>query len=178
MALLPSDLESHTLGRVSADTPGLDSVLARALDAVVAYCGWHIAPEVTETLTLDGSGSYLLQLPSLHVVDVSAVRQLGEPVSSTLYDWSVTGQIELRRPQGVWSRRYRSIEVDVVHGWAELPPDLEMVVLGLAGRAAASPLGETSIKVGDRMSTYAAVGTSPLGNELAVMQRYRVRVGR
>ena len=49
-----------------------DAVLAAA-EAVRSYCGWHIAPAVEETVTLDGSGGRHLLLPSLHVTEVSEI---------------------------------------------------------------------------------------------------------
>ncbi len=177
MALTASDVEAYSLGRVAADTPGLDSVVQRAEAAVVAYCGWHIAPQVSETLVLDGSGTGLLQLPTKHVVAIDRVSLLGVDLEADLYDWSRVGLIQIRSPRGMFPRRYQSVEVDLTHGHESTPPDLETVVLGMAVRAAASPMGETSIRVGERASTFGAVGTSPLQDEYRVLDRYRVRMG-
>lgn len=176
MALTPSDVEIYTLGRVSADTPGLGSVLDRAERAVLAYCNWHVYPSVTETLVLDGPGLPVLQLPSKYVTAVDEIRVLGEVLEPEAYDWASSGLVELRNPRGRFPRRYRSIHVDLVHGHTLMPPDLETVILGMTVRACASPLGETSIRVGDRSSTFGGVGTSPLADELYILDRYRVRV--
>ena len=35
--------------------------------AVRAYCGWHIAPSLSETLVLDGTGARAFILPTLHL---------------------------------------------------------------------------------------------------------------
>lgn len=177
MALLTTDeVEHRTLGRVPADLPGLSQVLSRAEESVIAYCEWHVAPRRTETLILDGTGSRLLQLPSLKVNDVTTVRHLGETMDPDLYDWSATGQIELRNPQARWTDRYRGIEVEIDHGYEDIPSDLASVIVGLVVRAAASPMGETMIRVGDRQSHYSRVGTMPLNAEYQVLERYRVRV--
>lgn len=177
MALLTTDeVEHRTLGRVPADLPGLSQVLSRAEESVIAYCEWHVAPRRTETLILDGTGSRLLQLPSLKVNDVISVRHLGDLMDPDLYDWSATGQIELRHPQDRWTHRYRGIEVEIDHGYENIPSDLASVIVGLVVRATASPMGETMIRVGDRQSHYGGVGTMPLDAEYRVLDRYRVRV--
>lgn len=179
MAHLTTDeIESRTLGRVSADTPGLSEVLERAENAVIRYCEWHVAPARTETLILDGSGTELVQLPSLKVNEIQSVRHLGKDVDPEAYDWSATGQIRLRNPQSRWSDRYRSIEVDLDHGYEELPDDLATVILGLVVRSIASPMGEIMIRVGDRQSQFgsAAGSVTPLGSEYQILSRYRARV--
>lgn len=176
--LTASDLEAHSQGRVSADTPGLDSVVSRAQDAVLSYCQWHVAPEIRETLTLDGSGTRLLQIPSLRVAEVVSITEDGKEIPQEHYDWSAAGLVSLRHPGRVWSDRYRSIEITLRHGFDRLPPELETVILGIALRASASPLGETTIRVGDRMSVFGGVGTSPMATEYQILDRYRVRVER
>lgn len=179
MALLTPDLvEYQTLGRVSADTPGLSEVLERAENAVIRYCEWHVAPARDETLILDGSGTGLVQLPSLKVNEIQEVRQLGQVVPPEAYDWSATGQIQLRNPSGRWTGRYRGIQVDLNHGYDELPADLVNVILGLVVRAVASPMGEIMVRVGDRQSQFgsSAGSVSPLDLEYQVLSRYRARV--
>ena len=69
--------------------------LAQAEAMVRAWCGWHIAPERDEVLTLDGPGGAHLTLPSLHVVDVASVVENGELLdpANGLYTWSAAGII-------------------------------------------------------------------------------------
>jgi hypothetical protein len=54
---------------------------AATVAEVRAFCGWHIAPEVTETLTLDGPGGYVLVLPTLHLVDLVSVTNDGTAIT-------------------------------------------------------------------------------------------------
>lgn len=177
MALGPSDVERYSLGRVAADTPGLDSVVARAERAVTEYCGWHVAPAVLETLVLDGSGHGTLQLPTKRVESIWSVKVLGVELGLNDYDWSPVGMLAMRS-HARFPDRYRSVEVSLTHGYETMPAELETVILGLAVRAVASPMGETSIRVGDRMSTFGSVGTSPMQAEYEVLDRYRVRLDR
>lgn len=95
--------------------------------ALSAFCGWHVAPEVTETLTVDGNGRSTLKLPTQHVTRVSAVRIDGREVSVVGDDgrgvirWNDIGML-----QGMtFPRRFRAVQVDLTHGWA--PEDLANV---------------------------------------------------
>ena len=67
------------------DAPaGVDAgAWAATVAEVRAYCGWHIAPVVTETLTLDGPGGHLLVLPTLRLVDLLSVTNEGHAVVET-----------------------------------------------------------------------------------------------
>ena len=107
------------------------------IDAVVqqvrARCEWHIAPEVTETLTLDARGADYIMLPSLRVVEVTAVRVWDDAARALVpatgwslrTGWSANGM--LYRPGG-WPDAFRAVEVDLRHGYAEAPADLAKMV--------------------------------------------------
>ena len=84
---------------------------------------WHIAPSVTETLTLDCDGGTRVVLPTLHLTDVTAVRDLSgdSPVDITDFRWSRAGI--LYRGCG-WPCGFQSLEVDIVHGYDTCPPEL------------------------------------------------------
>lgn len=116
-----------------------DTIVAQAQGAIRRYCGWHIAPEVTETITLDGSGSKHLWLPSLHVTDVSEVTDLGDVVDTDDYDWSANGYIQRR--SGCWTYRARQVTVTLTHGYSEIPPELVGVAVAVASRKLASLTG-------------------------------------
>jgi len=84
-----------TVPDLEAFRSGDDAAIVRQTQAAIRrYCGWHIAPSITETITLDGDGSRHLWLPSLHVTAVTAVTN-GDTVldvSSDL-DWSESGYV-------------------------------------------------------------------------------------
>jgi hypothetical protein len=91
---------------------------------VRAEAGWHIAPVVTETLLVDSYGGYLLSLPTRRVAAITAVRG----VTGELGTWTHLGSGLYRRsgwPVGV-------LEVDLTHGYAEIPSDLLPVVAARA----------------------------------------------
>ena len=116
---------------------------ARAEATVRAYCGWHVAPEKDETLTLDGSGNGALLLPSLHVVDVVSITENGTLLDPTDYAWSQAGMVR-RFPatwrvdaQGRWTGNLRAVVVEVVHGFTDWPLDVLAVIDRLVVRATA-----------------------------------------
>lgn len=111
----------------------------RAASAIRAACGWHIAPVVTETIIVNSDGSQDLLLPSLRVVDVTAVRIWNESTKTleSVQDWSLrTGWAAggILHRDGCWPRGYRVIEVDLVHGFDQCPPELLQVLANSVNR--------------------------------------------
>lgn len=137
------------------------------------YCGWHIAPAVTETITLDGPGGTLLRLPSLRVTAVIEVTNQGSAVSDP--QWSQHGMI-----RGRWTDRFRGITVTMTHGYDECPADILAVLEHMTKQ------GEAAEKVGVMQSMTAgpftaqastaslagAVGLS--GQHRGVLDRYKL----
>lgn len=110
-----------------ADFPGAPhaaSVVDAAAESVRAEAGWHIAPTVTETLTLDGVDGTDLVLPSLRVIDVTEIRDVTEAVPVILSDWRLSASSGIVRRIYGWPWRAASIEVDIVHGHPRCPTDL------------------------------------------------------
>lgn len=104
-------------------------VVQAASAQVRARAGWHIAPEVTETVTINGfSGGQWLSLPTKRLTDVTAVRRAG--VAVTDYTWYSTGLLYRRRgwPAGAY-------QVAIIHGYPECPLDLVPLVANLAARS-------------------------------------------
>lgn len=117
-----------------ADFPGAPFSDA-AVDAVVARirreAGWHIAPERTETVTVDGTATRLLPLPTLELTDVTEVRDVTAPASPVVVpDWRAARAGMIRRSGG-WPRGYLSVAADITHGYAECPADLLPVIATL-----------------------------------------------
>lgn len=116
------------------DFPGApfsEGVVDSAAAAVQRVAGWHIAPVVTETLTLDSDGGPTLVLPSLKVVSVTAVRNVTDPDAPvTLEGWRLRrASMTLRRACG-WP--CGTLEVDLEHGYEACPPDLLPVIASVA----------------------------------------------
>lgn len=97
-----------------------------ARKAVQRYCGWHVAPAVDETLTLDGPGSPLLVLPTLHVENLVALSEDGVEIDVDYLSWSHAGLVRKKvadwwviapRNGLWWTANYRGITVEIRHGY-------------------------------------------------------------
>lgn len=170
-------LSTYSLRKIAATDPRVPDALAGASRAIRKYCGWHVFPEITETLKLDGPGGRELDLPSMHVTDVASVSQHGDVVDASTYDWSELGGIKLRR--GWWTDRYRAIDVTLTHGWNEVE-DIQRVLLAIVTRELSSPSGATREQAGQVSVSWAITsqgasgGLAVLSNEYAVLDAYRI----
>src|SRR5215213_5938206 len=95
-----------------------NAILA-AEDQVRDFCGWHVAPSRTETITLDGSGTELLLLPSTYVTAIGSICEDGVTLGSAYYSWSQDGVVE--KLYGWWTRKRRGVQVTLTHGYPTCP---------------------------------------------------------
>ncbi len=112
------------------------AVLA-AEDQVRDFCGWHVAPSRTETITLDGSGTNLLLLPSTHVTAISSISENGVALAAAYYSWSEDGVVE--KLYGCWTRKRRAVQVSLTHGYPTCPAAIRREVARLAAASYANP---------------------------------------
>jgi hypothetical protein len=115
-----------------AGLPGapFDSELVlQAGEAIRNAAGWHIAPVVTETLEVDSPGGFNLYLKTKRLTAVSEVRDVTAGTVLTGYTFNRLGR--LTRASG-WPLNDHLLEVDVVHGYAEVPPELLRLGASLA----------------------------------------------
>lgn len=112
----------------------LDAYLA-ACASIRGECRWHIAPSLTETVTLDGDGSGVAFLPSLLVTAVQSITVDGIALTEVDQLWSAAGIIT-----GVYSTRMRGIVVTFTHGYAECPAELLTIAYGMAAAGATQRL--------------------------------------
>jgi hypothetical protein len=160
-----------------------------AIAYVQTYCGWHIAPSVTETLTLDGPGGNVLVLPSLYVTDVSAITEDGtvladgtDPDVPADYTWSQAGIVRRSWATGIWSgwcgvwwtSQLRGIQVDLTHGYDTWPLDLAAVIGTISERVKDNPSNLEQITVGPFSEKYATGGASISDGDLMVLNKYRL----
>lgn len=140
-----------------------------AQNAVRRYCGWHVAPELDETLVLDSHGGRILMLPSRHVNSVTGVKVEGAELAQDAYDWSEAGLIQLR--SGHWPDHPRAVEVALNHGYPpeEVPEILELI-RNLAKRARTQP-GVASQSVNGASVSYLTAGGAPLGLQLLQIEK-------
>lgn len=167
--------ELATTGDLTAYQAGDPALLLTAAEAAVrTYCGWHIAPSRTDTLTVDGSGSSVLALPTLYLTAVASITEDGDAVDMTSVDWSTSGVLWRDRP---WSSRRRGVAATVTHGYAEPPAEVTAVVLAWAARAKTAPQGIRSETVGSMSVTYTDGVVMFAAEERAILDRYRIPNG-
>jgi hypothetical protein len=172
------------------DVPArVESDLIEATEIIRRYCGWHIAPAITETRVIDGPGTSLLMLPTLRLTAVTALteqqRGRGAAVRTLVpaddLEWSEAGIVR-KHGGGYWTARMRGISITYTHGYAEVPPELAAIVLKWAQRFASNPSGlqltQEAYTVGSRTESRSYSGSSATGSaavvpdEKLVLDRY------
>lgn len=143
-----------------ADYPGApfsQQVVDGAVGALRRRAGWHIAPLKTETVTVDGSDTRLLVLPTLQLTAVSEVRDVSGTSPVVLHNWSAARAGMLRRADG-WPCGFLAVAADITHGYVECPPDLLSVIATLCtlsttnGQVEQESLGSWSVTLREALS--------------------------
>jgi len=130
-----------------------------ASEAIRSYCGWHIAPAISDTVTLRierGRGTVIL--PTLQLNSITSVTVDGTLWSASDYEAYLgrTARIDLGR--GVLARR---VVVVFNHGFTEAPGDVIRVVKSLArSGATGSSVRVGSVQISSSTSTVSASLTS------------------
>lgn len=149
-----------------------------AQQTIRAYCGWHIAPVITETIRVDSRPGDLL-LPTQHVISIDKVACQGDDVLDDC-EWSRSGI--LRRRHGQWPDALGSIEITLTHGYEpEEVPEVIMLMETIARRARSQP-GVSSQSVNGASVSYYSAGGAPLSVPLldiekAMLDPYRIQWG-
>ena len=111
---------------------------AAACGRVRSLCGWHIAPQVTETITVNGSGTPLLMLPTMHLVAVTDVTIDGYVVDNprpkvngvVLLSYLPNSPVD---PQfTTWGDGWGDITLTITHGYPVCPDELLEVTKRIA----------------------------------------------
>lgn len=170
-------MAARSLGAITATSHTyLDAALDAASALIREHCGWHIAEVEEQTVRLDGPGSALLVLPTLRLVDLASVVELGQAVDVAALDVSGLGLVRGRR----WTDRFGCIVATFTHGFAEVPATVADLTLQIASRALGSPLGivrEQTLSASVTWSTTAAGvagGTVLLPHEQDQLAPYRI----
>lgn len=116
--LAPDDLPASVRALFADDDEAQD-----AIDAVLAsarrYCGWHVSPvKSDEVIDMDGPGGRVLSLPTLNLLSVASVTELGVALDVTTLDKS-RRKGTLTKPFGCWTSRDGAIVATVTHGYTE-----------------------------------------------------------
>ena len=138
--LLPFDAEQYTKGRLLQADPDVVRALSSARAWVRRYCGWHVSPVRTETITLDGPGGQYLFLPTLKLVSLTAISEDG--VALDLADVKASAEapgVLAKAGSGHWGGEFGSVEVTLTHGFtADEAQDWREAVLALVDQASMS----------------------------------------
>ncbi len=143
------------------------------------YCGWHVTPDIDETLKVDAYGGSILTLPSKHVNSITSILVDGRELVDRI-DWSVAGTIQLRT--GCWPDRTGSVTVTLNHGYPrDEVPEIAELLRTLAKRARTQP-GVASQSVNGASVSYLTYGGTTLGVQLlqveqSMLDPYRLNWG-
>lgn len=116
-----------------APITGIDPAdVLTAAEIVREYCGWHIAPSITEQVTVDGPGRTALLLPTLHLTGIDLITEDGIDLDPSVYQWSESGIVDGRW----WTWRRRGLAITMTHGYPVCPLPVRAVVARMAAGAA------------------------------------------
>lgn len=116
--LTTADVETFTAGRLADGDDQVQEMLDAAVVRARHHVGWHVSPQRSESIVLDGPGTLALQLPTRRLVALTAVTENGAVVDLAKLDWSELGKV--RKVSGAnWSGRYRAITATITHGYTE-----------------------------------------------------------
>jgi hypothetical protein len=94
--------------------------------AMRAAAGWHIAPQITETVVVDSDGGQYLLLPTLWLDSVTEIRDVNENAIVSSDDVQTA-----KTPRFRAGCLYRGsawpigpVELDIVHGYEDCPAEL------------------------------------------------------
>ena len=158
---LPPILTLARFHEMTANAFVSDGRIQHAIDVAAArvrsYCGWHVVGSLDCVATLDG-GERKVWLPSTHVTDVTSVTVCGEDVTDSC-EWSRRG--ELRLPYS--PDRLRAVVVAFESGFAEVPGELEGLLVHRVMHEVALPFGIASQTIGSTSTTFSANVADGLG---------------
>lgn len=137
---------------------------AQAVASVREYCGWHIAPEIDEEVTADGSGCAVQMLPTLRLVDLISITNDGVAVSNP--EWSAAGFV-----RGLWTCRLRGVTATMRHGYEDWPADLLGVMVELAADAGKGRVSQVT----NRAYQVSFDLDSETDRQRSVLDRYRLQ---
>lgn len=156
-----------------------------ALATMVAHCGWDPTELVIDrTVLLDGNGTRMLTLPSLHVTGVSSIT-ITDRSDMVFYPTIGSGSGEVRWSKngcllyrslvngGVFPEDLGNVAVTYSGGYDEVPADLQAALDSVGKRSKNASSGLRSKTMGSTSLSYFASGDL-LAVEKMVFNRYRI----
>lgn len=130
----PQLMEERTGGEIPATQPGLERELANAVDAIRAYCGWHIAGLEQHTYTRFTPYEDMLWIPAMQIKSIDALT-----VDGVVYDRP--RDIPFDPSTGYTGLMGRSYSITYTAGFERIPGALETLVLALAAGGLGTAVG-------------------------------------
>lgn len=172
--LATTDVVQYTRGRL-ADDAETARLLAAAVGLARRYCGWHVTPVKTDDeVTLDGPGTRLLVLPTLKLVELTAITEDGVDLAEAVTPSARAPGCLFKQSGGWWTWGYSNIVVTYTHGFDEAP-DWQSAVLSLVDRWSDLPTGGKPTVVGPfQWPTAESVGEAFTATERYLLDLYRL----
>lgn len=138
-----------------------------AQSTIRRFCGWHVAPIVEETLTVDSPGGRSLTVPSGRIVELLGLTVDGVAVDVSGVDVSERGGVLTWRA-GWFPDRDGVVQVRLRHGFDPVEvPEVAALIQTLAGRAASGVGLVKSQGVGGAQVSYVTASDgSPLSVQM------------
>ena len=95
--------------------PGGQGMRGAAWGIIRAYARWHICPIITETLTLDATGTRTINLPTLRLLGVERLEYAGQEITADNFEFSDAGLIRVGKT--ALPSRLGGIKATIRHGY-------------------------------------------------------------
>lgn len=148
MAYPPLTLDSDLAGLPGAPFP--TAVIRAAESSVRSEAGWHIAPVVRETVTVEASDPRYLPLPTLRPVTVYSVT---DETGTAITGWTVRPGSVLLLPASSWWTCGTLYTIDLEHGYDSADDLLPVVAARCQRSMTDATLTQRSETVGQRTSS-------------------------
>lgn len=152
-----------------------------AQGAIRRYCGWHVAPSITQKIRLSPRGGKSLELPTGHMTALDKCRVFDLDVTERV-SWGQEGVLWLMC--GRWPNLPGAVEVTFTHGYAlEDVPDVASLIATVARRASSDPGVVASQSVNGAAVSYArgsggaAISVPLMDTEKELLAPYRLAWG-
>lgn len=155
---------------ITPETPVGPAFWVKAGQAAVRrFCGWHVAPSITETVKVDSYGGRVLMLRTKHLTELVSVLINGVDVIDQVR-WSESGILTLRG--GCWPNEVGAVEVTLSHGYdLDEVPDVAALIASIGKRAASQPGAVASQSVNGASVSFMQAGGAPLSVPLLAIEK-------
>lgn len=143
--------------------------------AAQRYCGWHVTPQKTTQIVLDGPGGKLLAVPTLHLVQLLSITEDSVSVDLSTVEWSMSGLIRKKSGQD-WTSRLGGVSVNMIHGHNDAD-DFEKAVELIGSNIGSAVRDDSALiskRVGDIEYGWSVGLSGPLSSATVLLDKYRL----